>query len=203
MKFTFHPSLAILFLALIFSGHISTYAMLFFSLLFHEFGHLLAAYSMKVKVKACVIMPYGGQLIVSPSIEKYPKKQFIVAIGGLLATSVLAGVSSFLSFPSQAEFLRIQMFIFLLNSLPFLPLDGGQVVKIIVKQFIYKVDVDAVLLFISMFFFLSISVLLLFFLPNSMPYVFLSLFLAFQNLQSWRYRKYAKVLRRYYLKELT
>lgn len=78
MKFRLHPVLLPFFLFLIMTGSISIYALIFISLLIHEMGHLIAAYVTGMRVRSCVIMPYGGELIIS-NRQLEPKKNALLS----------------------------------------------------------------------------------------------------------------------------
>lgn len=59
MRIKLHLLCIPLVFVMIFSGQLAYYAIILFSLLWHEAGHLVAAVMCGVKVKSCVITPYG------------------------------------------------------------------------------------------------------------------------------------------------
>ena len=89
MKFRLHPILLPLFAFLLMSGNISTYTLIFVSLLVHELGHLIAAKATGMNVRSCTIMPYGGELVIPGRNTARRKNRIIVALGGPAATLIL------------------------------------------------------------------------------------------------------------------
>ncbi|UZM98524.1 M50 family metallopeptidase [Lysinibacillus sp. MHQ-1] len=68
----------------------------FFSLLWHEAGHLLVALLCGVRVKSCVITPYGGGEIQfeNPAVVQASSLLWI-ALGGPIATILGIGLAFF------------------------------------------------------------------------------------------------------------
>ncbi|CAM5389965.1 hypothetical protein LSPH24S_01348 [Lysinibacillus sphaericus] len=62
MKVKLHLLCIPLIFFMILSGQIAYYAIILTSLLWHEAGHLLVAMLCGVKIKSCVISPYGGEI---------------------------------------------------------------------------------------------------------------------------------------------
>lgn len=200
MKFRLHPILIPVFLFLIMSGNLAIYTLIFISLLVHELGHLLAAKLLGMHVRACTIMPYGGELVIPNKYIAKRKKRIILAMGGPLATLLLLLIGLTLTFPSQHLFIRIQVALLLLNLLPVLPLDGGQVLSALLERKGTEMASRSIMLIYSILFFSVATILLYFYLPRSLPYLFLASFLLIQNIASFRYRKYEAALLKLKLK---
>lgn len=192
MKFRIHPILLPVFLFLIMTGSLSTYAIIFLSLLLHEAGHVLAAWSAGMRIRSCTIMPYGGELVIPGQRTARKNERIRVALGGPLATIVLLLVAFFYSSPGSELAIRIQLALLALNLLPILPLDGGQVLTALLEKKGSEYNTRAVMLIYSMIF-LAIAVIILgVSLPKTLPYLFLALFLLIQNIASFRFRRYDK-----------
>ncbi|WP_342511105.1 site-2 protease family protein [Sporosarcina sp. FSL K6-1522] len=203
MKFRLHPILLPFFLFLIVTGGWSMYALLFLSLLLHEVGHLIVAWLMHMRVRSCTIMPYGGELVIVNRHLASKKAQVLVALGGPAATLLLLVVAVIVPFPGDDAVIRIQVALLCINLLPILPLDGGQVLCL------WFESEDAVhrrrsfflgysILFLAMAIFLLTS-----YLPATMPYILLAIFLLIQNISVLRYQKYDKAYREIIIKRLT
>lgn len=203
MKFRLHPALIPLFLFLIMTGDISVYALLFVSLLIHEVGHLIAAYATGMRVRSCVIMPYGGELIISNRQLETRKKRLIVALSGPLATVLLLVFALCIPFPGDDQVIRIQVALLVLNLLPILPLDGGQAISALLETDGSEYRTRAILLVHSMLVLSAIILLLFFGFPHTIPYILLALFLLIQNISAFRFRKYEKAYAEIKLKRLT
>lgn len=194
MKFRLHPVLIPVFLFLIATGGLSTYALIFISLLVHEAGHLIAAYKTGMRVRSCTIMPYGGELVI-PGRHSAPKKdRIIVALGGPIATILLLLLAFAFPFPGNDMFIRIQVALLLLNLLPILPLDGGQAISAILEKDGTQYSTRTLMLVNSIVILSSTVLLLSFKLPASIPYILLALFLLIQNISAFRFRKYEKAI---------
>ncbi len=109
---------------------------LFVSVVVHEFGHVLVAQSMGVKVSGVTLMMLGG---VS-EMEKIPDKpfaEFKVSIVGPLVSFAIAGMlfvlSKIVSIPNIQFFSywlsRANLVLGIFNLLPAFPLDGGRVFR--------------------------------------------------------------------------
>ena len=203
MKFRLHPVLLPVFLFLMVTGGFSAYALIFFSLLLHEVGHLLAAKFTGMRVRSCTIMPYGGELVIPGRLLAPKKDRLLVAMGGPIATLIVLITAWVVSFPGDDLFIRIQVALLVLNLLPILPLDGGQALAAILETKGTEHSTRTAMLIHSMFFLSVVIVLLFTHLPVSIPYILLALFLLIQNISSYRFRKYEKAYTDLKLKQLT
>lgn len=194
MKIRLHPILIPVFLLLLMSGNLSTYTLIFVSLLIHEMGHLIAAKLLGLRVSSCVIMPYGGELTIAGSYAVRRKKRFIVALAGPFATFCLLLVAFVLPVAGADFLMRIQIVLLLMNLLPFLPLDGGQAICAMIEKKGGVYEARFAVLVQSIAFFIITTIILSFYLPQTAPYVLLAFFLLIQNIAAFRYRKYEKAL---------
>ena len=203
MKFRLHPVLIPLFLFLIITGNLSVYALIFISLLIHEAGHLIAAKTLGMRVRSCTIMPYGGELVIPGRLTSGRKDRMYLALGGPTATVVLLLIAIIISFPGNEVVVRIQFFLLALNLLPILPLDGGQVLLAILETKGHIHSTKTAMLIHSIVVLGAAIIGLSFYLPVTLPYLLLALFLLIQNVAVFRFRKYDKAFIDLKLKELT
>ncbi|PIC80639.1 hypothetical protein CSV75_02270 [Sporosarcina sp. P18a] len=201
MKYRIHPVLLPIFLFFMIVGGVSLYAMLLFSLLFHELGHVLAARHVGMKIRSCTILPYGGELQFVNRQLANKQQRLIVALGGPVATAVLLVLGICLTFPGDTQFLRIQMILLSVNLLPILPLDGGQVVSILLETEATKYTTRSNFLLYSIVVSASLCAFLIAYLPDSLPLVIITSFLAVQNIISYRFRRYERVFEQLTKKE--
>jgi stage IV sporulation protein FB len=191
------------FLFLIVTGGISVYALIFVSLLIHEAGHLIAAYLRGMRVRSCIIMPYGGELVISNRHMASKKDRIFVALGGPAATCVVLLIALWIPFPGDDQVIRIQVALLVLNMLPILPLDGGQAVCALLETEGSEYRTRAIFLVHSIFLISSAVILLSYGLPKTIPYFLLALFLLIQNISAFRFRKYEKAYAEIKLNKLT
>lgn len=194
MKIRLHPILIPLFLFLLVSGNLSMYALIFLSLIIHELGHLVVAKIVGLHVSACTIMPYGGELTISGQYNIRRRKRFYVALGGPIATFLLLLIALILPFPAADFLLHIQVILLAVNLLPFLPLDGGQVLSAYLEKKGQAYEARLALIVHSITFYSVVIIVFSFSSEETIPFLLLAVFLLIQNIAAFRYRKYEKAL---------
>lgn len=124
--------------------------LLFLCVVFHEYGHAIAARKYGIKTRDIILSPIGG-LARLESIPDKPMAQFVIAFAGPLVNLVIfltAGIvylifNSFIfrpqsivdldyfKHPSSLLFpiLIINAVLFLFNLIPAYPMDGGRILK--------------------------------------------------------------------------
>ena len=113
---------------------------LFFSVTLHELGHSLVAIGRGLPVKRIILFVFGGISQLEKEPED-PRTEFSMAIVGPMISAALAGVFFVAeraavaadAGPLLVAFLGylafVNLFLFLFNLLPGLPLDGGRVLR--------------------------------------------------------------------------
>lgn len=192
MKYRMHPVMIPFLLAIIAGGNVSFYAIVLGSLLFHEAGHLLAAKWTGAPVRQCVIMPYGGEIVI-PRFSRLPEKdRLLIIAGGPAATLLLLIIALSIQMPGRDLLISTQLALLGMNLMPLLPLDGGRAALV----FFPEQKIAFILMSIALS--AATAIFLALYLPQSAPYLFLALFLLLQNILHWRYRKYERILERVY-----
>jgi Zn-dependent protease len=116
--------------------------LLFISVLLHELGHSLVAQAQGIRVNSITLFLFGGVASIDRE-SKTPGQAFQVAAAGPLVSFILAGLLAgldhLLVMSAPAEVLvnnlaRVNLVLAILNLLPGLPLDGGQILKALVWQ---------------------------------------------------------------------
>ncbi|MGL5625944.1 MAG: site-2 protease family protein [Candidatus Rhabdochlamydia sp.] len=164
---------------------------IFISVLFHEFGHALTAFMFKQKPRI-ELVALGG--LTYHEGKKLPfSKQFLIVFNGPFFGFILFGIATFLlQYPTLAQgnlglvlqLLRgINLFWTICNLLPVFPLDGGQLLRIILEA-IWGVKGIKYSLITSIVIALICS--LLFFLMQSFFIGSLLFLLAFQSYDTYR-----------------
>lgn len=167
---------------------------IFVSILVHEYGHALTAklFGQDPRIE---LMAFGGVTYPEgPRISLW--KEFIVVLNGPLFGFMLYLFGSMLlSFPAIAAskmapaiqmFRLVNLFWTIVNLFPVLPLDGGQLLRIILEMFMgakgFKLTV--VVSMVLAFCFAIASMVIGWFLIGAIFFLF-----AFQNIQTWRFAK--------------
>jgi len=116
---------------------IEIYAWIMLFAFIHELGHMLAGVALKLKPKSLSFMPFG--ISVTFEIYEYKKlieiKKILIAIAGPLINLIICAIASILHINSETKELIIysNILIALFNLLPLYPLDGGRILKGIIK----------------------------------------------------------------------
>lgn len=103
----------------------------------HELGHMLAGIVLKLKPKALNFMPFG----ISVTFETYEYKKLVelkkmlIAIAGPLTNMAISALTIFLNINIQTKELIIysNILIAIFNLMPLYPLDGGRILKGIIR----------------------------------------------------------------------
>jgi Zn-dependent protease/CBS domain-containing protein len=124
---------------------------IFFAVLFHEFGHLAAAFVRGVRPKAIMLLPLGGVHIRESSeldSKQDAQNEITIALAGPLVSLILAAIAYLVaSFYLSPETLRggrlldptnlvkstiwANLLLAIINLLPGYPLDGGRLLRVL------------------------------------------------------------------------
>lgn len=179
-----------------FMGMLIWIGIIFFSVLVHEFGHALTAVAFKQKAQIQLVALGGLTSFEGPKLRFW--QQFLITFNGPLFgffLFVLASLLLQMNFTSRPVLFGIlkaaqiaNLFWTVINLLPVLPLDGGQLLRIVLEAFFGLKGFKAALLassiiaaLISFWFFIIQS-----FLVGAIFFLF-----AFQSFDSWRKSRYA------------
>ncbi|EAZ83884.1 stage IV sporulation protein FB [Lysinibacillus sp. FSL M8-0216] len=203
MKIKLHLLCIPLVFVMIFSGQLAYYAIIFFSLMWHEAGHLLAALLCGVRVKSCVIAPYGGEIQFENPAVVQASSLLWIALGGPIATILGIGLTFFMPELIAGKLISVQLVLLFVNMIPILPLDGGRI--LLAWLFLYNPKARVVELYYWLSFMVATTLFLitLNFLPQSIFLAIICLFIWLQVLKEWRYRKYRIAFEKYVMNRLT
>ncbi|WP_397539459.1 site-2 protease family protein [Rummeliibacillus pycnus] len=202
-KLKLHPTLLPLIVWLIITGQFSNYALLFISLCWHEFGHLVVANILGVKVKSCIIMPYGGEILYETKWQITKSQQFKIAIAGPIATLLLFGIAVFFPGNLSGPLQTTQVLLLLINLLPIWPLDGGRILEIVWSEKKSLQATKTSFLLLSMSCCLTCFIFAIWYIPRSIFFMLILILLFYQNIKAFRYRKYEQAFENVVLNRLT
>lgn len=126
---------------------IEIYALLMIFALLHECGHLLAGLILKFKPEKINIMPMGVSISFKIPIDDYnikiknanllSIKKIIIALSGPIINMIIAIILIFFDFNldeiKRLNIMYSNIIICIFNLLPIYPLDGGRILKQIIK----------------------------------------------------------------------
>ncbi len=115
----------------------------------HELGHMLAGIFLKLKPKSLNLMPFG----ISITFETYEYKKLVeikkilISMAGPLTNLVICIIATLLHIDTRTKELIIysNILIALFNLIPLYPLDGGRILKGIIKLKYKEVKADEVI----------------------------------------------------------
>ncbi|ODV57248.1 M50 family metallopeptidase [Lysinibacillus fusiformis] len=203
MKIKLHLLCIPLVFVMIFSGQLAYYAIIFFSLMWHEAGHLLAALLCGVRVKSCVIAPYGGEIQFENPAVVQASSLLWIALGGPIATILGIGLAFFMPELIAGKLISVQLVLLLVNIIPILPLDGGRILLAWLFLYYPKAQVVEMYYWLSFMVATTLFLITLNFLPQSIFLAIICLFIWLQVLKEWRYRKYRIAFEKYVMNRLT
>ena len=203
MRIKLHLLCIPLVFVMIFSGQLAYYAIILFSLLWHEAGHLVAAVMCGVKVKSCVITPYGGEIQFENPAVVQASSLLWIALGGPIATIIGIGLAFFMPDLLATKLINVQFVLLAVNLVPIIPLDGGRILLACLFLKYPRAHVIELYYWLS---FIVATILLLVtfkFLPQSIFLAIINLIIWLQVLKEWRYRKYRVAFEKYVMNRLT
>jgi stage IV sporulation protein FB len=203
MKLTIHPLFLILLFFIILYGNIALYSIIISSLLFHEFGHYMAAKLVGAKIDRCVIVPYGGEMTIKNESFLTYNQLTVIALGGPIASALGMLIAFGLPENYFEPFFYMNFLLLLVNLIPIWPLDGGRLLcyrLLIIKP---KIKVYEMYLSVSFYLLTLIIIVVLYLLPQSLSFAVLSLFLWSKVIGEWRVRKYRFAFEKLVMNRLT
>ena len=203
MKVKLHLLCIPLILLMIFSGQIAYYAIILTSLLWHEAGHLLAAMLCGVKIKSCVISPYGGEIEFENPAAVQVSSLLWIALGGPIATILGIGLAFFTPELIATRLINVQLVLLSVNLLPIIPLDGGRILLACLFYYYPSVRIVELYYSLSLIFATILFMITLVNLPQFFFLAVLCLFIWLQVLKEWNYRKYRLAFEKYVMNRLT
>ena len=142
MSIKINVNVFLLLLLFMITKQMEIYALVMLFALLHELGHLCAGILMKFQVNHFKVLPLGFAVEFKANLEDYNEKigrtrkitlkKLVINIAGPLVNLVLMIISIVAHWNSNIIYANL--IIFLINMLPIYPLDGGRIIKNIVKM---------------------------------------------------------------------
>ncbi len=111
-------------------------ALLFGSVLAHEFGHAMVAQRFRVRVRQITLNVFGGVTLFERA-GLTPRVDLFVSLGGPIASLVLSGLCAILAAVTGSTLLALvaaaNLALGVFNMVPAFPLDGGRVLRALLE----------------------------------------------------------------------
>ena len=139
--FNIHVSTYFLILSFLLTGLIKNIILIYFIVLFHEFGHIFMIKLLKYKIIRVDIYPSGGVTRIDKKINTKISHDILIACFGIVFQIILYFLFtlvyslSFIRSSTYELFLTYNTTILLFNLLPIIPLDGYQLLRCIGEIF--------------------------------------------------------------------
>ena len=186
-------------LILLLSGYIKVGLIILFIVLMHEIGHLITIRYFKYKIIDCTIYPFGGITKIEKDINTPVKKEFLIAISGILMQVTLQIIIFFLPINSltKAIFYKYNLSIMFFNMLPIIPLDGSIILKSVLNKYFSFKNSYIIYLVLS-----SISIILYmgfnyWYSINNYFIIFLFIYKTYESIKNYKYIYNRFLLERY------
>ncbi|KIP22021.1 MULTISPECIES: M50 family metallopeptidase [Anoxybacillus] len=206
-----HPLFWVVALIAIMTAQFQTLLLLFWIVLWHELGHVVAAHMFSWRVKRILLLPFGGVAEMDEHGNRPFHEELIVTLAGpfqhifIFFIAYIAHEANMLSNEWYYQLIEYNVSILLINLLPIWPLDGGKLF------FLYRTARTSFrraheqTLYASVFFLVICFVALLINAPLHMNLWIIACFLAHAIWMEWKQRPYVWMrflLERYYGKRV-
>ncbi len=150
MRFRIDLKIFIFLILFYFTRQIEIYAMIMIFAIIHELGHLLTGLLMGMKPEKIEIMPFGLSIAFRINAKDYNKKikkanlleikKIIVALAGPITNFIiiLITINLRLNLIKSILIIYTNFLIMIFNLLPIYPLDGGRILKGLLRIFMNK-----------------------------------------------------------------
>lgn len=132
MRIKINIQIFAIIILLILTKQIEIYAWLMLFAFIHELAHMLTGILLKLKPKTLEIEPFGIG-IVFESFENTERNKIIIALAGPLMNVIIAIIFGFIHIKSQSLIINANILLALFNLTPIYPLDGGRILKSIIR----------------------------------------------------------------------
>lgn len=144
MRIKINIQIFAIIIILILTKQIELYAWLMLFTLIHELSHMFTGLILKLKPKTLEIQPFGIGIIFE-SFENTEKNKIIIAMAGPLMNIIIAIIFGFINIKSQYIIINANILLAIFNLIPIYPLDGGRILKSIIKIYNKQQNTDDII----------------------------------------------------------
>ncbi len=132
-------------------GRLDLFIVAYVVAILHEIGHLLAAKFFGYKIAGIKIAPFGVCLRLADNVSD-SVHELLISLAGPFVNVILlasAAVLTYVNFSVPEVFFVSNFYMLFINFLPVMPLDGGRIIRAILKSEMSEKKAQKILKFIS------------------------------------------------------
>lgn len=118
---------------LVLTKQIKIYVWLMIFALIHELAHICVGIILKLKPKSLEIQPFGIG-VVFENFKNTERNKIIIATAGPAINIIIAIIFRYISCPNQEIIVNTNTLLAVFNLIPMYPLDGGRILKALIKM---------------------------------------------------------------------
>ena len=155
MKLRIDLKIIVVILIFLFTGQLKTYCIIMFFCFLHELGHIIVAKLFEMKVEKFEILPCGFSssffLCDSSELSKtFFMQKLIIAMAGPIVSFLLVLSAQYIDYMNftivtKQEIVYSNILILIFNLLPLYPLDGGRILKNILRINLNEQDAENII----------------------------------------------------------
>jgi len=200
-KFKINNYTYLFFLICSFCGYLKNISIIFLICTIHELGHVFFIKLFKYEIDSIELFPFGGLTTTNKKINSSINKDLIINFGGILFQLIF--ILLIVAFKNRFNIITYNLYInynkilILFNLLPIIPLDGNNILHLLLEKFLsYKLSYKINLI-------ISTIVLIIFLIINyiyNIDNYFIISFLIYKGityLKNYKYLKNRFLLERY------
>lgn len=159
-KFRINILTYLFFLICAFCGYLKNIIIIFIICLIHELGHIFFIKLFKYNLISIEIFPFGGYTTIDKKINSNLNKDLIISLGGilfqLLLFIILVIFKDYFNLFTYNLFLNYNLILIIFNILPIIPLDGNNLLKLLLEKYLsfslsYQINYIISIIFLIIF----------------------------------------------------